>query len=178
MFGKQFIFPIVGSNYLLKASPLIVVEDLTVKEHSIICDQTVYIDIYIQCNIPSAIRCDSVSLAVQPQAFIKQATSGKKLLCKTDSGGMLREQVPNFNPVRKPVPSHIEVKAHTESSSSGIVCVNTQDLLRRTDSTKNYRRESQQVKEDFSDAFVVEGVELTPGKNVLNLSKQVRKLLL
>lgn len=154
---------------------MIVVEDLIVREHSVICDQTVYIDVFLQCNIPEAIHCDTVSLSIHPHAFIKQTVSGKKLLCKADSGGMLKEQVPNFNPIKKPVPSHIEVKAHTESSSSAIVCVNTQDLLRRTDSTKNYRRESQQVKEDFSEALVLEEVELTPGKNVLNLSKQVTK---
>ncbi|XP_061176418.1 trafficking protein particle complex subunit 10-like [Saccostrea echinata] len=163
-----------GSNYVLKAAPMFVVEDVVVQEHSIICDQTVTIDLHLQCDIPEAVHCDSVSLSVRPHAVIKHNVSGKRLLCKIDSGGMLKEQVPNFNPIRKPVPSQIEVKANMDSGSCGIVCVNSQDLLRRMDSSKNYRRESQQTKEDFSEALVLQEVELKPGKNVLSLSKQVK----
>ena len=162
-----------GSNYLLKAAPMFIVEDVVVQEHSIICDETVCIDLHIQCDIPDTVKCDFVHLSIRPHAIIKPNISGKKLLCKKDSGGILREQVPNFNPIRKPVPSHIEVRANTESAGCGIVCVNTQDLLRRMDSSKNYRRESQQIKEDFSEALRLEGVELRPGRNVLSLTKQV-----
>lgn len=164
---------VAGSNYLLKAAPMFVVEDIVVQEHSIICDQAVSIDIHIKCDVPDTVQFDFVSLSVRPHNVTKPTVSGKKLLCKADSGGFLREQVPNFNPVKKPVPSHIEVKASMESSSCGIVCVNSQDLLRRMDSTKNYRRESQQIKEDFNEALRLEKVELTPGKNVLSFSKEV-----
>lgn len=163
-----------GSNYLLKAAPMFVVEDIVVQEHSIICDQAVSIDIHIKCDVPDTVQFDFVSLSVRPHNVTKPTVSGKKLLCKADSGGFLREQVPNFNPVKKPVPSHIEVKASMESSSCGIVCVNSQDLLRRMDSTKNYRRESQQIKEDFNEALRLEKVKLTPGKNILSFSKEMK----
>ncbi|XP_022294052.2 trafficking protein particle complex subunit 10-like isoform X1 [Crassostrea virginica] len=165
-----------GSNYLLKAAPMFIVEDVVVQEHSIICDETVCIDLHIQCDIPDTVKCDFVYLSIRPHAIIKPNVSGKKLLCKKDSGGILREQVPNFNPIRKPVPSHIEVRANTESAGCGIVCVNTQDLLRRMDSSKNYRRESQQIKEDFSEALRLEGVELRPGRNVFSLTKQMKNI--
>ena len=157
---------------------MMVVESLLIKEQSILVNHNTAIDIDITFNIPQDIKCDKISLTLKKYSPSNREFSGKRLLSKTDSGGVLKEQVPNFTPIRYRTPNMIEVKSHVEGSlarplACSIVCVNTQDVLRRSDSMKNQKRESLAVREELLHTLSIDGMTLKAGTSTFNISSKV-----
>ncbi|KAK3098351.1 hypothetical protein FSP39_018670 [Pinctada imbricata] len=171
---------VTDSSYTLKTFPMITVDSLSIQEKTILVEQDIVIDIEITCNIPTEVDCDKISLSLKKSLPDIREKQGKRLLSKTDSGGIMKEQVPNFTPIKSRTPNMIEVKSHIEGSPSkpsacSIVCVNTQDVLHRSDSVKSQKRDSLQLKEESSYTLSTPNITLKPGSCSFTISSKMLK---
>lgn len=156
-------------------------EDITIEPSVVKLDNTVDIKLTVINNSPCDISCDSISLSLK-KALSSDLQYVKRPVKREASDASLKEQVPNINIVKKGISPLINIQANFEGSkespvSSGIVCVNSHELLRRSDSSgKAIKRASDVVLDDYTNSVSVSDVTLHPGANTIYLSKQVGKL--
>ena len=142
-------------------------------------------EIKIVNQSPVDLSCDSIWLTLADytpsSARLKRLDSIKTPVSRQSSDTLLdRRIVMNKKPVKKRIPSVIGLQAHFEGSqssvaSAGIACVNTNEILKRNDSTQSDMgvADDNIIKDTVSSCVSLDNILLKQGENMIHFTCQV-----
>ncbi|KAL3882131.1 hypothetical protein ACJMK2_028502 [Sinanodonta woodiana] len=174
----------------LRASPLffIIESSVQIKEEKVSLDEKVEVELVIQNNSPFSIFCNKIWLTLKsfkPDQNVMEkrakVINQKISVFRTGSDSSLERQVTNFQPVRKQMPSLINLQASFEGTKKGIpslcgiTCVNTHELLKRADSAGQSVGKQEPVKLETSNTLCLENVKLHHADNRIRFMGQANE---
>ena len=175
---------------LLKASPLLHIEVTSIDHDKVTLEEPFRVEIRIVNQSPVDLSCDSVWLTqadyTPSSAKLKRLDSVKSPVSRQSSDTLLdRRIVMNKKPVKKRIPSTIGLQAHFEMSqssvaSAGIACVNTNEILKRNDSTQSDMGvgEDNVIKDTVSPYVSLNNIVLKQGENIVHFACQVIQIII
>ena len=170
---------------MVKASPLLHIEVTNIDHDKVTLEEPLKFEIKIVNQSPVDLSCDSIWLTLADytpsSARLKRLDSIKTPVSRQSSDTLLdRRIVMNKKPVKKRIPSVIGLQAHFERSqslvaSAGITCVNTNEILKRNDSTQSDMGvgEDNIIKDTVSSCISLDNILLKKGENIIHFTCQV-----
>ena len=170
---------------LIKASPLLHIEVTSIDNDKVTLEEPFKFEIKLVNQSPVDLSCDSIWLTLSDyspsSAKLKRLDSIKTPVSRQSSDTLLdRRIVMNKKPIKKRIPSVIGLQAHYERSqstvaSAGIACVNTNEILKRNDSTQSDMGvvEENIIKDTISTCVKLDNILLKQGENIIHFSCEV-----
>lgn len=171
----------------MKSSPLLEIDVTSVSATQIPVDDSFQITVAIDNSAPCDLSCDSIWLTLAETNSDTFGGTGKRLanlrpkVTRQISASSLDNRfVPNLPSIKKQPPPSIDLRTHFEGSfdspvAAGIACVNSHQLLRRTDSFGAVKTpvEDKVVKDTQSQRAVLSNVVLKSGENTIQFNFEV-----
>ncbi|GAB1598898.1 trafficking protein particle complex subunit 10-like [Argonauta hians] len=164
-----------GNPLYIQTNPAFSVDNIVLNTPVATFQDEMSIELEIYSHLPTEVSISQISLG-----FSHEASEGsqKRILCRQPSlYGTIDEPVMSFQTIRPQLPSKINVTSSNEVKqdvlqSSSIICTNTNELLKRADSSAGPVTDSIH-KLNYKLSLTAEHVLIKPGVNVVTVTSQV-----
>ncbi|KAK6170462.1 hypothetical protein SNE40_018849 [Patella caerulea] len=162
-----------GNMYQMRASTVFTLEEANINNSSVILHDDFIVDLTVKSNFPEQVVCNQIEISIIKAGDLGTSPFKRRTHVRNPSLTFKNhEHIPNFRPITKQLPTHIDAHSTYERRNGKVVscaigCANAHDLLKRCDSGPV---ESEIVlKGDYSLCMSVANVTLNPGCNDIQL---------